>query len=127
MDNNINEFLKQKSFAVAGSFKDESRYAYRVLKTLVDRGHDVYPVSLSLDEVEGRKIYRSVKDLPIAVDVISIVTPPAASEQIVKQCIEKGIKRVWFQPGAESEEAVRMCIDNGIDVIHGLCVMREHL
>ena len=119
--------MKQKSFAVAGSFKDESKYAYRILKLLLAKGKEVYPVNPSVEEVEERKAYKSVKDIPSDVDAASLVTPPQAGEKIVRQCLEKNIKKVWFQPGAESEAAVKFCRDNGIDVIHGLCVMLESL
>ena len=125
MENDIKDFLKQESFAVAGSFKDESKYAYRILKLLLAKGKEVYPVNPGAEEVEGRKAYKSVKDIPSDVDAVSLVTPPEASEKIVRQCLEKNIKKVWFQPGAESEAAVKFCRDNGIDVIHGLCVMLE--
>ena len=127
MENDIKDFLKQKSFAVAGSFKDESKYAYKILKLLLSKGKEVYPVNLNVEEVEERKAYKSLKDIPFDVDAVSLVTPPRASEKIVRQCLEKNIKKVWFQPGAESEAAVKFCRDNGIDVIHGLCVMLESL
>ncbi len=127
MENDIKDFLKQKSFAVAGSFKDESKYAYKIFRMLLAKGKEVYPVNLNVKEVEGRKAYKSVKDIPFDVDAASLVTPPQASEKIVRQCLEKNIKKVWFQPGAESEAAVKFCRDNGIDVIHGLCVMLESL
>lgn len=127
MENDIKDFLKQNSFAVAGSFKDESKTAYKILKLLLSKGKEVYPVNLNVEEVEERKAYKSVKDIPFDVDAASLVTPAQAGEKIVRQCLEKNIKKVWFQPGAESEAAVKFCRDNGIDVIHGLCVMLENL
>jgi predicted CoA-binding protein len=41
----------------------------------------------------------------------------------VKQCLQKGIKYVWMQPGAESEKAVEFCKENNIKVIYGTCIM----
>lgn len=45
MENLIEEFLKQKSFAVVGSFRNESKYAYKILKNLKQKGYEVYPVN----------------------------------------------------------------------------------
>ncbi|MFA6635825.1 MAG: CoA-binding protein [Candidatus Omnitrophota bacterium] len=121
----INDFLKQKSFAVVGSFRSESKYAYKILKDLVKKGHEVFPVNPNLSEVEGRKCYKKLSDIPSKVDVVDIVTPPPVTGKIVRECLENSIKRVWLQPGAESEDAIRFCRDNGIDVIYGICLMLE--
>lgn len=123
MENLVKDFLKQKRFAVAGSFRNESKYAYKILKTLIKKGYEVYPVNPHLSDVEGVKCYKKISDIPFNVDVVNVVTPPSVTEAIVRECREKTIKRVWLQPGAESEAAIKFCHDNSIDVIYGLCVM----
>jgi len=127
MENLVKDFLKQKRFAVIGSFRNESKYAYKILKTLKNKDYEVYPVNPKLKEVYGITCYPTVKDIPVVVDVVDIVTPPAVTEKIVLECKEKGITRVWMQPGAESEKAIKFCKDNDIDVIHSLCVMMESI
>jgi uncharacterized protein len=127
MKNLVKDFLGQKSFAVVGSFKNETKYAYKILKTLIKKGYKVYPVNPNLKDVDGIKCYKNISDIPFSIDVLDLVTPPSVSETIVKECQKKSIKRVWFQPGAESETAIKFCRDNNIDVIYGLCVMLESL
>ena len=119
----IKEFLSQKSFAVVGSFRNESKYAYKILKDLKQKGYEVYPINPKLKEVEGLKCYPTVLDMSVVVDVVNIVTPSPVTEQIVKQCLQKGISRVWIQPGAESEKAIKFCQDNNIKVIYNACIM----
>ncbi len=125
MENLVRDFLKQKNFAVAGSFRNETKYAYKILRDLIKRGHEVFPVNLVLDSVEGKKCYKSVSEIPFRVDVVNVVTPPPVTEKIVRECLERSIKKIWLQPGAESEDAIKFCRDNGMDVIYGLCVMIE--
>ena len=120
-------FLKQKRFAVIGSFRNESKYAYQILKALKEKGYEVYPVNPRLKEVEGLTCYPSIGDIPGGVDVADIVTPPEVTERIVKECKEKGIARIWMQPGAGSENAIKFCKENGIDVVYNLCVMLESI
>ena len=127
MENLVKDFLKQKKFAVVGSFRNESKYAYKILKTLIKKGYEAYPVNPRVSDVEGLECYKSISDIPFNIDVVNVVTPPLVTETIVKQCRKKSIKRVWLQPGAESEAAIKFCHDNNIDVIHGLCVMLEFL
>jgi len=121
----VKEFLHQKRFAVVGSFRAEDKYAYKILRTLRNKGYEVMPVNPNKKEVDGLTCYASISDIPGVVDVADLVTPPPITEKIVKECKEKGITRVWMQPGAESDKAIKFCQDNGISVIHSLCVMLE--
>ncbi len=123
MEKLVLEFLAQKSFAVAGSFRDETKYAYKILKDLIAGGYEVYPLHPTLREVQGLPCHQSVLDIPKTVDVVDVVTPPQATLEIVKQCQEKGITRIWMQPGAESQEAIDLCHKYGMKVIYGTCLM----
>ena len=108
---------------MAGSYCNTSKVAYRILQKLISEDHVVFPVTLSIKEVEGCKCYKSVLDIPGNVDAIDLVTPPAVTEKIVKDCLTKGIKMVWMQPGAESDTAIKFCEANGIEVIHNTCIL----
>lgn len=119
----IKEFLSQKSFAVVGSFKNETKVAYKIFRFLKQKGYEVYPVNPNVKEVDGEKCYPLILDLPKTVDVVDLVTPPSATEEIVKQCLQKGIKYIWMQPGAESEKAIEFCKENDIKVIYNTCIM----
>lgn len=125
MENLVKDFLKQKRFAVVGSFRNETKYAYKIVKSLTKKGYEVFPVNPRMSEVEDRACYKSISDIPYSVDVVNIVTPPLITEGILKECLQKGIKRAWLQPGAESQAAIKFCHDNDMKVIYGICVIRE--
>jgi len=121
------DFLKQKNFALIGSFRNKDKFAYRILVDLMRKGYEVFPVNPRLREVEGRACYKTISDIPENVDVVNIVTPALITESILKECLQKGIKRAWLQPGAESQAAIKFCQDNDIKVVYGICVMLESL
>jgi len=125
MENLVKDFLSQKSFAVAGSFRNETKYAYRIFKKLKEKGYIVFPMNPRGGEIDGSKCYPNIKAIPENIDVVNIVTPPKATVNIIKDCKDKGVKRVWIQPGAEDKEAIDFCKQNRIDVICGLCIMLE--
>jgi predicted CoA-binding protein len=125
MENLVKDFLRKKNFAVIGSFRNETKYAFKILKNLKEKNYKVYPVNPSMNEVDGLKCYKSIIHIPFLVDVVNLVTPPKVTEKIVRECKEKDIYRVWFQPGAESENAIEFCKKNKISVIYNLCVMLE--
>ncbi|MEA3506217.1 MAG: CoA-binding protein [Elusimicrobiota bacterium] len=120
----LEKFFQQEVFAVAGSFRNKSKYAYKVLLDLIGRDKKAYPVNPKGGKVEGLNVYKSVKDIPRQVEAVSIVTPPAVTEKVVGDCAGAGVKYVWMQPGAESEKAVQFCRDKGIEVVYRACLLQ---
>lgn len=123
MEELIKEFMDQKRFAVVGATDNPDKYGNRIVKNLRDRGYEVYPVNPKLEEVEGLKCYPSIAEIPVRVDVVDFVVPPKSTEEILTQCKELGLDRIWLQPGSESEAAIAFCQDNNLKVVHSVCVM----
>jgi predicted CoA-binding protein len=119
----INEFMSQKRFAVVGATDNPRKYGNQIVKNLKNRGYEVYPVNPRLKELEGFRCYPTLADIPVKVDVVDFVVPPAATEEILKQCQELGLNRIWLQPGSESEAAIAFCHGNNMKVVHSVCVM----
>jgi predicted CoA-binding protein len=119
----IKEFIEQRRFAVIGATDNPQKYGNQVIKNLVSRGYEVYPVNPRLEEVEGLKCYAGLADIPDKVDVVDFVVPPEATEAILKQCLALGLNRIWLQPGSESEAAINFCHKNNLKVVHSVCVM----
>lgn len=136
------DFLAQKKIAVAGvsaTREDAANANYRKFKQL---GYTVYPLNPKISTFEGDVCYPNVSALPEPVDGIFVVTGPVNSQEIVRQSIDAGIKRVWmhcafgtsprFLKGlanritSVSNEAIQMCEDRGVTVIPGGCPMQFH-
>ena len=123
MQDLIKEFMAQKRFAVVGATTDTKKYGNEIFRNLTSRGYEVYPVNPRLKELEGTKCYPSLSDIPVKVDVVNFVVPPTVTEEILKECKELELDRIWLQPGSESEAAVAFCDENNLKVVHGVCVM----
>ena len=123
MGNLIEEFVNRRVWAVVGASAASSKYGHKVFRTLRAAGYVVYGINPRDGEIEGEKLYRSLADLPEQPEVVDIVVPPKITEEIVRQCAELGLSRVWMQPGAESEEAIQYCHDHDIKVVHSVCAM----
>ena len=120
----ITEFLrKQNVFAVVGVSSNPAKYGHQIYIDLKEAGYVVYAVNPNIDEVLGDRCYHSLSELPQKPDVVDTVVPPAVTEQIVEECKELGIARVWMQPGSESEKAINLCVEKNIKVVHDVCVM----
>jgi len=123
MQDLINEFMAQKRFAVVGATIDSKKYGNEIFRNLTSRGYEVYPVNPRLKELEGTKCYPSLSSIPVKVDVVDFVVPPPVTEEILKECKDLELNRIWLQPGSESEAAVDFCNENNLKVVHGVCVM----
>ena len=120
----IDRFLEAHRFGVVGASGDRSKYGNRVLRCYQQKGLAVVPVNPKEREIEGVPCVASVAELPDDVTSISVITPPAVTEQVVEAAILKGIGNVWMQPGAESQKAVDRCLEAGINVIaDGSCIL----
>ena len=133
IDTLVKDFLAQKEIAVVGvSAKRETgcNLAYRKLKAA---GYQVSAVNPHLAAFEGDPCYPDLKSIPAKPDAVFILTNPNVTAQVVQQCVDLGVKRVWMhcmmgtKPGltpeatSVSQDAVEMCRDNGITVIPGSC------
>jgi len=129
----VQDFLAQEKIAVVGvSDKRETgcNLAYRKFK---GAGYAVSAVNPRMTEFEGQPCYPDLKSIPDRPQAVFIFTNPGVSEQIVQQCVDLGIQRVWMhclmgtKPGlaarmtSVSADAVDMCRENGIAVIPGSC------
>ena len=83
MEKLVKDFLKQKRFAVVGSFRNETKYAHKILKTLITKGYEAYPVNPRHGGVDGIKCYKSISDIPFDIDVVNVVTTPSVTETVI--------------------------------------------
>jgi uncharacterized protein len=123
MPSDIEQFLAAPSFGVVGASADRSKYGNKVLRCYLQNGRQAIPVHPREETVEGIPCVTSVAELPVDA-AISVITPPAITEQVVEAAIARGIRHVWMQPGAQSDAAVARCRQQGINVIaDGSCVL----
>lgn len=115
----IDAFLAEAPHAVVGASTDRAKYGNKVLRVYLQRGRPVYPVNPRAAQVEGLDAYPSLTALPEKPHGISIVTPPAISEQVVEEAARLGIRHLWMQPGAESAAAITRAEELGLQLIAG--------
>ena len=129
-DAKVHDFLAQRRIAVAGVSRDNSQRSasnliYRRLKST---GHDVFAVNPHMQSFYGDRCYPDVRSIPGGVDGVVAVTRPETTAQIVRDCNDAGVRRVWMHQSigrgsSVSPEAVEYCRQHDISVIAGGCPM----
>ena len=133
LDSLIQEFLAQKRIAVVGVSDQRETGCNLAYRKFRDAGYTVYAVNPRLTTFEGAPCYPNLHAIPERPDGVFILANPGVTDDIVQQCIDAGVPRVWMhcmmgvKPGAAanmtsaSPAAVELCRQNGIAVIPGTC------
>src|SRR5690348_4173517 len=90
----LDVFFSPKTVAVVGATENPGSVGRTVLWNLVTSpfGGTVYPVNPKRPSVLGVKAYPSITEIPEAVDLAVIVTPPPSIPALIKECGENGVR-----------------------------------
>jgi predicted CoA-binding protein len=102
--------------AILGASNKPDRYSYSLIKRLRARGHEVFPINPALTTIDGLPVYRSLKDLPPGIDVLTVYMNAGRSDALAEDILASGIPRVIFNPGAENDALAARLRDKGFRV-----------
>ncbi len=81
------------SVAVIGATERAGTVGRTVLENLLqDFQGEVYAVNSKHEHVLGRKAYKSIREIPHAVDLAVVATPAATVPQLIGECVDAGAK-----------------------------------
>jgi predicted CoA-binding protein len=129
-DEIIDAFLAKKRIAVVGASDRREKWGNKIVRYLVQRGHEVVPVNPGIETVEGLKCYPRLEDIPRTdpgappVEAIDLVVNPRIGIEVARSAAALGIPILFAQPGAESPEIADFCQENDVDYVEA-CVLVE--
>jgi len=112
-----------KSVAILGASADRNKYGNKAVRAYSQQGHTVYPVNLKETEIEGLPVCRSVLDVPVRPDLVSVYLPPPVLLQVLPEIAQKGCDELWLNPGAESDEVLAEAARLGLNVIQACSIL----
>ena len=120
-----------RRIAVLG-IKPESRAgapAFYVPEYMLRHGYDVIPVPVyypEVVEIMGRRVYRSLRDVPGPIDMVNVFRRPRDIPPHVPDILEAKPRVVWLQLGISHPETAEILARAGIQVVQDRCLMVEH-
>jgi len=108
-------------WAVVGLGGDPSRPAYGVARFLQAHGKQIVPVHPRAGEVLGAPGYRTLAEIPFAVDVVDIFRRSDHAGAFADEAVAIGAQAVWFQVGVVDEAAASRAAAAGLDVVMDTC------
>src|SRR5512145_1624211 len=90
----FNPLFKARSVALIGASSNPRKWGYVMLKNLINGGFtgSIYPINPDADELLGKKVYKTLEDVPETPDLAVIAVPPKSALAAVQACTDKGIK-----------------------------------
>lgn len=125
MNSSVQRLLAWDTWAVVGLSNNRSRAAYEVAAFLQQHGKRIVPVHPSAPVVHGEQGYRTLAEIPFAVDVVDCFVRSALVGPLVDQAIDKGARGVWMQLGVTDPAAADRALAAGLDVVMDHCPKRE--
>ncbi|HLI13389.1 MAG TPA: CoA-binding protein [Alphaproteobacteria bacterium] len=127
-DDYLLDILKNdRVIAMVGASPNWNRPSYFAMKYLQGKGYRVIPVNpvAVAEPILGEKVYASLKDIPVKVDIVDIFRKSEAVPPIVDDAIAIGAKVVWMQLGVRHPEAAAKAERAGIKVVMNRCIKIE--
>jgi len=134
----LRPFFDPKAVAIIGATNKKGKVGnviFENFKRNKERGifkGNIYPVNPKLDEIDGYKVYHSVRELPDDTDLAVISIPAPFVPATMRDIAEKGIKAVIIITGGFGElgeegkklecEILEIARANGIRIIGPNCV-----
>jgi predicted CoA-binding protein len=119
-----------KTIAIVGASANDVRPSFFVLKYLLAKGFDVYPINPGQagKEILGRITYAKLADVPVAIDMVDIfraskMVPPIVDEALALKPLPKVI---WMQLTVRHDEAAAKAEAAGIKVVMNRCPKIEY-
>ena len=124
----ISELLRNsKTVAIVGVSDKPDRPSYGVARYLIENSHfDLYFVNPLLEEVLGKKVYKTLKDIPVAIDIVDVFRKPADCPEVLAESIEIGARAIWLQLGIDVPEVEEKGTDAGLQVVMDRCIKIDY-
>jgi len=101
----LDRFFNPESVAVIGVTDNPYKINFPLLKNLVDLNFKgkIYPINSHVTELLGVKTFARLQDVPGKIDLAVSAVPVSKTMDIVKDCVEVGIKQLVIITGGFSE------------------------
>lgn len=121
----IEEFLACKRLAMVGLSRNPRDFSARLFEEFLRQGYDIVPVNPNAAEIQGKVSYPRVQDIQPPPQAALLMTSPAVTDAVVRDCAQVGIGRIWMYQagglGAVSSPALQFCREQGMRVVAGEC------
>jgi len=106
-----------ENVAVIGASPNQERYSNKAMRLLAQYHHNPIPIAPKYEQIEGKKVYQSLEDIPEKIDTVTMYIGPARQEAIIHDIVKLAPRRVIFNPDTENKAVYKQLKQAGIEVV----------
>ncbi|MEK7781381.1 MAG: CoA-binding protein [Verrucomicrobiota bacterium] len=115
--------MNPKTIAIIGASTDRNKFGNKAVRAFRLQGYEVFPVNPKEETVEGLRAYKSISEVPIRPQMISVYLPPPVLAKVLPDIAAKGCDELWLNPGTESDEVLAAAERLGLNVIQACSIV----
>ncbi len=115
-----------RTLAVVGLSAEWYRPSFFAAKYLLEHGYTIVPVNPRHASILGQKCYASLRDIPVAIDLVDVFRKTEDVLPIAQDAIAIGAKVLWQQIGVKNAQAAALAESAGLEAVMDRCVKIEH-
>jgi predicted CoA-binding protein len=115
-----------RTIAVVGLSAEWHRPSYFAAKYMQSKGYRIVPVNPRYEGILGERCYKTLEDIPFAVDLVDVFRRTADVPPIAASAVAIGARCLWQQLGVVNVEADATARAAGLDSVMDRCVKIEH-
>lgn len=109
--------MERPTVAIVGASADRTKFGNKSVRAYLRKGYDVYPVNPKGGEIEGRRVFTSLAEIPVPLTRVSVYLPPEIGVKVLDEIKAKGCQELYLNPGSDSDEVVARAKELGLDPI----------
>lgn len=109
--------MTRRNVAIVGASANPRKFGNQAVRAYLRQGWEVYPVNPTGGVIEGRKVYKSVAEIPVKLDRVALYLPPAVGLNVLPDIARAAPEEFFVNPGAESEELLERAKALGLNPI----------
>jgi predicted CoA-binding protein len=95
--------MSKKTIAIIGASTDRSKFGNKAVRAFQQQGYEVFPVNPKEETVEGLRAFKSIAEVPVRPQLVSVYLPPPVLLKVLADIAAKGCDELWLNPGTESD------------------------
>lgn len=111
------------TIAIIGASNDPHKYGNKAVRAYKRQGYQVFPINPNKDQIEGLAAFKSIADVPVRPDRVSLYVPPSVGLKLLGAIAGKGCDELWINPGAESPELLAEAERLGLNVVQACSIL----
>jgi predicted CoA-binding protein len=112
-----------KTIAIIGASADRSKFGNKAVRAFLRQGYTVYPVNPKETHIEGLPVFKSISEIPVRPNLVSVYLPPPVLENVLPAIAARGCDELWLNPGTASEAVLARAKKLNLNVIQACSIV----